>query len=146
MFVGAGVECRGTDDLVRARWEKLVWNIPFNGLCALVQQPVDTLLLPGARRSLVRDIMLEVITAANAQGLSRPIPREYADIMLEFTDTMGAYRPSMQIDRAEGRQLEMDAIFRTPVARGNSHGVQMPRVEMLTTLLEQVTLTRTDMA
>ena len=105
MFVKAGVECHATDDLKRSRWEKLVWNIPFNGLCALLLQPVDMLLAQDGCRKLVRDIMLEVITAANAQGLAVPIAEEYADGMLEFTDNMGEYRPSMQIDREEGRQL-----------------------------------------
>ena len=139
LFVRAGVECRATDDLKRARWEKLVWNIPFNGLCALVRQPVDQLLAREASRGLVREIMLEVIAAANAQGLASSIAEGYADNMLEFTDKMGEYRPSMQIDREEGRPLEIAAIFRTPLAFGARQGVAMPRVEMLATLLEQVT-------
>lgn len=139
MFTLAGVECRATDDLLRARWEKLVWNIPFNGLCALLQQPVDRLLVFPATRKLARDLMLEVIAAANRQGLKKPIPESYADSMLVFTDNMGEYRPSMQIDREEGRPLEINAIFRTPISNGRSQGVEMPRVEMLATLLEQVT-------
>src|SRR5438132_3514744 len=32
MFRHAGIACKVTDDLARAHWEKLVWNIPFNGL------------------------------------------------------------------------------------------------------------------
>ena len=31
-FSAAGVPCTVTDNLERAHWEKLVWNIPFNGL------------------------------------------------------------------------------------------------------------------
>ena len=56
---------------------------------------------------------------------------------LEFTDKMGVYRPSMQIDREEGRQLEITAIFRIPLEFGVGRGIDMPRVEMLATLLEQ---------
>ena len=137
MFVKAGVDCRTTEDLKRARWEKLVWNIPFNGLCALIQQPVNLILARDASRKLVREIMLEVIAAANTQGLATPIAEGYADAMLEFTDAMGEYRPSMQIDREEGRPLEIAAIFRTPLAYGARQGIAMPRVEMLVTLLEQ---------
>jgi 2-dehydropantoate 2-reductase len=137
IFAVAAIECRATDDLRRARWEKLVWNIPFNGLCALLRQPVNRLLMVPATRRLVREIMLEVIRAANAQDLSRPIPDGYADTMLEFTDKMGVYRPSMQIDREEGRPLEVAAIFRNPLDYGASRGIALPRVEMLATLLEQ---------
>lgn len=32
MFRHAGVPCTVTDNLARAHWEKLTWNIPFNGL------------------------------------------------------------------------------------------------------------------
>jgi 2-dehydropantoate 2-reductase len=137
LFADAGVDCRATDDLQRTRWEKLVWNIPFNGLCALLLQPVNLLLAEAACRRLVHELMLEVIAAANAQGLTTPIAEGYADSMLAFTDAMGEYRPSMQIDREEGRPLEVGSILRTPLAFGQRQGIAMPRVEMLTTLLEQ---------
>ena len=140
-FCGAGIDCRATDDLKRARWEKLVWNIPFNGLCALLEQSVDQLLAQTACRQLVKELMLEVIAAANRQGLLQQIRPDYADTMLEFTDNMGVYKPSMQIDREEGRPLETAAIFRAPLAFGARQGIPMPRVEMLATLLEQSVLT-----
>lgn len=140
-FNKCGIDCRLTDDLLKTRWEKLVWNIPFNGLCALLQQTVDRFLAVAASRALIREIMREVIQAANAQGLSTSIPLAYADTMLEFTDKMGVYQPSMQIDRAEGRQLEITAIFRLPLALGHKQGIGMPRTEMLATLLEQVEAT-----
>ena len=31
-FENAGVPCKVTDNLARTHWEKLVWNVPFNGL------------------------------------------------------------------------------------------------------------------
>ena len=85
----------------------------------------------------IRD-RIEAIRAANAQGLSQPIEDGFADNMLAFTDQMGIYKPSMQIDREEGRQLEIAAIFRTPLIFGSEQGIAMPRVEMLATLLEQM--------
>ena len=139
IFSKAGVDCRSTGDLKRARWEKLVWNIPFNGLCALLLQPVNLLVTAKPCRRLLRELMLEVIASANAQGLTHPIAESYAERMLEFTDNMGVYQPSMQIDRAEGRQLEMAAIFAAPLDYGRRKGIAMPRVEMLATLLEQAT-------
>ncbi len=137
VFSSSGVECTTTDDLKKTRWEKLVWNIPFNGLCALLQQTVDQLLMAPGCRKLVRDLMIEVITAANAQNLNEAISENYADRMLEFTDGMGVYKPSMQVDREEGRELETQAIFRIPLEYGRQQMVSMPRTEMLVVLLEQ---------
>ncbi len=34
IFVDSGVRCEAIDDLKYGRWQKLVWNIPFNGLAA----------------------------------------------------------------------------------------------------------------
>lgn len=136
-FTSAGIDCKTTGDLKKTRWEKLVWNIPFNGLCALLQQPVNQLLKTTDCRKLVRDLMIEVISAANAQNLSQAIPEYYADSMIEFSDGMGAYKPSMLIDREDGRDLEIQAIFRVPLEYGMVRGVSMPRIEMLAVLLEQ---------
>lgn len=138
LFRHAGVECEAVADLRRARWEKLVWNIPFNGLCALMLRPVDLLLSRERCRALVRDIMLETIAAANGQELTSPIPVTFADEMLVFTDGMGAYRPSMFIDREEGRPMELEAIFGTPLAAGAARGIPMPKTEALFALLELV--------
>ncbi len=137
LFRHCTVDCRSTDDLTKSRWEKLVWNIPFNGLSALLLQSVDRLLAVPATRTLLADIMGEVIEAANGQNLRSPIPAEYAETMLTFTDNMGVYKPSMQIDREEAREMELGAIFRTPLEFGQRQGIAMARVEMLATLLEQ---------
>ena len=136
LFRGAGVECQAVSDLLTARWEKLVWNIPFNGLCALLGVTVADLLHREATRSLVREIMLEVIAAANTQGLTAALDASLADRMIDFSEGLGAYRPSMQIDREEGRELELDAIFVRPLAAGAREGVAMPRTAMLHAMLE----------
>lgn len=135
MFEHSGVECKATDDLAKARWEKLVWNIPFNGICALLQKPVDFLLANARLRKLVKEIMLEVIAGANASQISQPLPANLADAMISFTENMGAYRPSMMIDRELGRPLELEAIFAIPLERATAGGVPMVRTEELLDLL-----------
>lgn len=135
IFRGCGIDCRYVEDVLRARWEKLVWNIPFNGLCALLRAPVERIMGKAETRRLARQIMLEVIAAANAQRLSAPIDTAYADRMMEFTDKMHTYRPSMQIDREEKRPLELRSIFANPISAGEARGVPMPRVEELYDLL-----------
>jgi 2-dehydropantoate 2-reductase len=135
MFRQAGVECGAVEDLVRARWEKLVWNIPFNGLSALLQRPVDFLVSFAPLRALVRELMLEVVAAAGTQTKNGPLSGRYADAMIEFTEGMGPYQPSMMIDRRLGRQLELDSIFAIPLERALHAGVPMVRVQELHALL-----------
>jgi 2-dehydropantoate 2-reductase len=85
----------------------------------------------------VTEIMAEVIRAANAQGLSEPIDAvSFIARMFELTEPMGAYRPSMMIDRLEGRPLELEAIYGIPLRMAAEKGVEMVRVRMLHALLE----------
>ncbi|MRR57411.1 MAG: putative 2-dehydropantoate 2-reductase [Deltaproteobacteria bacterium] len=136
LFRAAGVDCRVTPDYKKARWEKLVWNIPFNGLCALMLKPVDELLALDAMRRLIIDMMGEVIEGGNAQGLIKNIPGSLAENMVSFSINLGQYRPSMLIDRLEGRPLELDAIFGAPLAAAHEKGIEMPRVQELHALLQ----------
>ncbi len=136
IFQAAGIECRVVPDLKRARWEKLVWNIPFNGLCALLQKPVDALLNQESTRHLIIEMMLEVIAGGNAQGLMKDIPSSFAEKLVSFSRDLGPYKPSMLIDRLEGRQLEIEAIFHKPLQAAEKLGIRMPRVETVSALLQ----------
>lgn len=135
-FSAAGVPCQAVADLQKARWEKLVWNIPFNGLCALTGKDVSELLQHPPSFRQTREVMLEVVAAANAQGLSAPIEEGFVDQMLEMTLQMDHYRPSMQIDREEGRQLELEAIYAIPLQRARQQRVATPHIDLLYALLE----------
>lgn len=136
LFEAAGVPCQAVPDLAKARWEKLVWNIPFNGLCALRGLPTARLLAHPSIRGEVTALMTEVIEGANAQGLSEPIESgEFIPRMMELTGGMGDYRPSMMIDRLEGRPLELESIYHIPLRRAQERGVDLVRARMLSVLL-----------
>jgi 2-dehydropantoate 2-reductase len=137
MFDAAGVSCEAVANLVKNRWEKLVWNIPFNGLCALTGKTVTELLAHGPSRDQVTAIMQEVIAGANAQCPAIPTDAEsFIARMIELSEPMVGYRPSMMIDRLEGRPLELQAIYCIPLRRAAARGVEMPRVAMLHALLD----------
>ena len=137
IFNQAGIPCEACKDLTRVRWEKLVWNIPFNGLCALTGLPTDRLLACPESRQLIVEMMQEVITATNQQGGPAPIEGPaFIKRMLDATAGMGAYRPSMMIDRQQGLPLELDAIYRIPLQRAVATGTPMVRVAALHALLE----------
>ena len=136
-FSRAGIPCEACADLAGIRWEKLVWNIPFNGLCALTGLPTDRLLACAETRQLIAELMQEVVDAANRQNLAQPIAGpDFIDRMLQVTAGMGAYRPSMMIDRLNRQPLELEAIYQVPLQRATAAGAPMTRVAMLHALLE----------
>ncbi|MDP0490175.1 MAG: 2-dehydropantoate 2-reductase [Verrucomicrobiota bacterium JB023] len=134
---GPKVKTRPVDNLGRAQWEKLVWNIPFNGLC-VTEGGVDTrklMQMPGMEAKC-REVMEEVLAGANALGFT--IPHAFVDEMIHFTRGMGAYKPSTLIDYLENREIEVEAIWGEPYRRATAAGVALPRLGELYENLQKV--------
>jgi 2-dehydropantoate 2-reductase len=130
LFAGAGVDARAEDSLESVLWRKLCWNIPFNGLSiAAGGLTTDRILADPALRSRALRLMLEVRAAAEARGV--PFGMDHIGRQFAVTEGMGPYRTSSLIDFAEGREVEVDPIWRIPLARGRDAGVQMPELEIL---------------
>jgi 2-dehydropantoate 2-reductase len=152
----SGVPCKVTDNLERAHWEKLVWNVPFNGLgvaslagCEALAAPAsapcvplstgrclgtDQLLADPRWEKLVRELMLEVIAAANALGFK--IPETLAAKQIEKTRTMGTYKASTLIDFERGQPLELESMFLEPLRQAEKAGVATPRLAALSAVLK----------
>lgn len=136
-FTAAGVEITLTEDLYLARWRKLVWNIPFNGLSVVLNATTTEMMANPHIRQLAANLMHEVVQAANgcAQKLTPSGDRYLApaiiDTMLTHTAKMKPYRTSMKIDFDEGRPLEVEAILGNPLKAAQAVNVQTPRIEML---------------
>lgn len=128
-----GTEVSVLEDLGVARWRKLVWNIPFNGLCTILDARTDALLRDPATRALVADLMDEVVAGARAVG--HDIPTTFRDEMLAATDAMAPYEPSMKLDLAGGRPLEVGAIYDVAARAARRAGAPMPRTEALAAML-----------
>ena len=124
MFAGSKVPCVVLDDLRWGRWQKLTWNIPFNGLGAALDLTTDRLIGTVEGRRLVAELIREVIAAARADGVV--LPDELAETQIQNTTTMGPYRSSMQVDRQEGRPMEVEAILGEPLRRAEAKGVTTP--------------------
>jgi 2-dehydropantoate 2-reductase len=133
MLRASNVAARVLEDLKYGRWEKLIWNMPFNGLSAVLDQTSDLLLSTAEGEALVRAIMEEV--RAGAKGAGVDLPASLVDAKIEQTRGMGAYKTSMHLDMQAGRAMEIEAIFGCPVRTAQAAGVPVPRLETLYRLL-----------
>jgi 2-dehydropantoate 2-reductase len=162
LFQSAGVKCIIAEDLALAHWEKLVWNIPFNGLGVAsaagleafqvsssgfrVANPLgpclttDKLLADPRWEKLVRELMLEIIAAASALGFA--IPPSLAEKQIERTRTMGAYKPSTLVDFEAGRPLELESLFLEPLRQARRVEVAVPRLDALCRVLRSLDAVR----
>jgi len=155
-FRTAGIPCTVTDDLARTHWEKLTWNIPFNGLGVASAAGFDAVCsgqLPDAsplRECLTTDkllsderwskllveLMLEVIAAA--RGLGFEVPVALADKQIQRTRAMGTYKASTLIDFERRQPLELQSLFLEPLRLARCAGIQVPRLAALCRVLEQL--------
>jgi 2-dehydropantoate 2-reductase len=151
-FRHAGIPCGVRDNLEKAHWEKLVWNVPFNGLgvasCAGYEAvrsgtfagkvgeclTTDQLLADEEWLGLVRELMMEVIASGNAFDLR--IAPAYADELIEKTRIMGAYKPSTLIDFERNQPVELDSVFMEPLRRAEAKKVEVPQLRALCRILQ----------
>ena len=148
LWAQSKVQVTASSSLLQARWEKLCWNIPFNGL-AVAAGGITTDCIVGNPdlRNVAHTLMEEVIAAGNADLAAHYEPARLdhvaiVDRMLGLTDTMGAYRPSTMIDFVEGRVMEIEAMFGEPLRRAQSLGVATQQLTLLTTLLRTLNAQR----
>ncbi len=140
MFNKSKVKCDVLSSLRWGRWEKLVWNVPFNGLGAALDLTTDELIGNPTGEAHVRAVMKEVVTAAKAFGVA--LPPDIIDKKIAQTRTMGAYKSSMQMDRQNGRPLEVEAILGEPVRAAAAAGAATPLMAELYRLVALVNLAK----
>ncbi len=128
-FKRAGIPIQLSEDLLLARWQKLVWNIPYNGLSVVLDARTDELMADSYARSLVEQLMSEVVAGAAATG--RIIGDRIIQQMLNHTEKMTPYRTSMKVDYDEKRPLEIEAIFGNPLRTATAVGVDLPLISIL---------------
>ena len=151
-FRHAGIPCSVRDNLEKAHWEKLVWNIPFNGLgvasCAGYRAvdsgrftgkqgeclTTDKLLGDAMWFALVQELMNEVIASGNAFGLN--IASDLREDLIDKTRVMGAYKPSTLLDFERNQPVEIETLFLEPLRRAEQRGVPVPRLRALCSILE----------
>ena len=128
-FERAGIPIALAADLVLARWKKLMWNIPFNGLSVVLDATTSEMMSDNNARQLAADLMAEVVLGATAQR--RQIPPGFQEEMLEHTAGMKPYRTSMKIDYDAARPLEVEAMYGSPLRASQARNMRLPKVMAL---------------
>ena len=128
-FRQAGIET-GLVEYNEARWKKAVWNMPFNGMTVALHTQTDMLLKNKSTRQLIREQMMEVVSAAQHLGVKN-LDEAFVDKMIDMTDNMTPYSPSMRLDYDFHRRMEIYYLYTRPLEIAREAGCPMPKLEML---------------
>lgn len=129
MFEEAGVKCAISANIKKDKWEKLMWNAGFNGICALTRQPVHPLLNHPPTKIIIKKLMEELVLVAHAAGV--PVNAALPEKYIENTLKGGEVYPSTLQDVKQGKTTEIDIMNGTVVEEGIKHGIATPYNETI---------------
>lgn len=119
-----------TVEYLEARWKKAIWNMPFNGMTVALDTMTNKLLENPSTRQLIRDQMMEVVGAAKALGVNG-VDEAFVEKMIQMTDAMTPYKPSMKLDFDNHRPMEIDYLYSKGIQQAANAGYHMHKLEML---------------
>ncbi|NEO17192.1 MULTISPECIES: putative 2-dehydropantoate 2-reductase [unclassified Moorena] len=128
-FETAGIPIELNEDLLLARWKKLVWNIPYNSLSVILNARTDEIMANADTRLLAEQIMGEVLAGAKSCG--RILGDRFIQKMLDHTENMNPYLTSMKLDYDGKRPLEVETIVGNPLRMASKAGVDLPMISLL---------------
>ncbi|AEF98541.1 ketopantoate reductase family protein [Methylomonas methanica] len=133
LFIRSGIECPINEDIIAGRWQKCVWNAPFNPLSVL-SGGLPTLAILQQQEQLIRRIMQEVCDIA--AGCGHPLTDDVIETNIQNTYAMPPYKTSMLLDFERGHPMETEAILGNAVRAAHRQGVACPRLETLYSLMK----------
>jgi 2-dehydropantoate 2-reductase len=135
IFQSAGIETEYTENLRKARWEKLFWNIAFNTLSVLGNQATtDELIQSPYTEELAKLLMFDIYKIAQHEK-NAPNKKIVQD-MIERTRKMKPYKTSMLIDFENKKPMEIDAIVGEPLNLAKKYKIDTPYLKFCYNLLK----------
>lgn len=135
-FREAGIECSVSEDIMKEKWEKLVFNAAFNSVTTLTRSTFGDVVACEGALSVARSIMEEVVAVAQREGLD--LSEASVQRATDLAESLGDAHSSMMNDLLSGKKLEVDALLGPIVRKGAQHGVATPVSEAVFRMIEQL--------
>ncbi len=137
IFKEAGIPCFLTDDIRKAKWEKMCWNCVFNPLTVILDDCIATALDHPEMLSVIVTIVDEVVKVA--KGLSVSLDESMSQKVVRSSQEIRDIHTSMYDDWKAGRPTEIDDLNGYIVKKGKEFGIPTPVNESLTALVKVIT-------
>jgi 2-dehydropantoate 2-reductase len=107
VLASAQIPCEMTREIRDVQWRKLIWNAPFCAISCLTRATVKAIVESDSLTKLALDCMMEVREAAKTQAVD--LHPDLFDETLNFSRSLGDFKPSMLQDLEAGKPLEFEA-------------------------------------
>ena len=107
LLSSARISCEISKAIRNIQWRKLLWNAPFCAISCLTHTSVKEIVESDSLTKLALDCMAEVREAAQTQAID--LDPALFEETLNFSKTLGDFKPSMLQDFEAGKPLEYEA-------------------------------------
>jgi 2-dehydropantoate 2-reductase len=135
LFSAHGVKTQAIPDIMRQKWKKLLLNVALSATSALTRLSLGEVLAVPELAATCRRAMDEAAAVAEATGVTLPTESRYA--VFDATVGSGAARnkTSMCRDVEARRPSEVGAIYGSVIRLGEQHGVPVPTLQALASVI-----------
>jgi len=106
-LTAAAIPCEASHEIAKVQWAKLLWNAPFCAVSCLARANTKQIVESPSLTQLALDCMTEVQAAARTKGIE--LAQQVVDNTIEFSKTLGDFKPSMLQDLEADKPLEYAA-------------------------------------
>ena len=124
-ITAAGLSAEHVDSISLTIWDKFLWLVGASALNCVTRQPFGPVREDPDTRALLRQIMEEVMSVANAKGIS--LRNENIEARLDYIDNLpGQAKVSMAVDLERGNRLELPWLSGTVIRMGKELSIPTP--------------------
>ena len=135
-ITAAGLGAEHVDSISLTIWDKFLWLVGASALNCVTRQPFGPVREDPDTRALLRQIMEEVMSVANAKGI--PLTNENIETRLDYIDSLpGQAKVSMALDLERGNRLELPWLSGAVVRMGQELSVPTPANYVICAALKQ---------
>ena len=131
---GAGFTVRTFDDVQKLVWEKLICNVTYSGICAVLGRTISEVLDDANAWEIASRCGVEAYEVARAKKVDLGFDDPIAYVR-DFGLAIPGAKPSMLLDLEAGRRTEVDFINGAIPRVGRDVGVEAPVNETVSALV-----------
>jgi 2-dehydropantoate 2-reductase len=133
LFNKANIETYPTSNILIIKWKKLLWNVTFNPLTALIESSTGTILDDAGLNATAIRICKEAISVARKLGFE--IEENFHETIIKQGQLARNHQTSMLQDKLNGKAMELESICGYIVKAGKKVNVDTPALETIYHLL-----------
>jgi len=134
VFQQAGISTNHVSNILEKKWNKLLWNVTFNPLSAVMSVRIREILEDTYLYDIAESICSEAIKVAQNMGMTTD-PKTTVERIFKNAEFAKDHQTSMLQDRLQGKKMEVESICGYIVKRGEELQVPTPTLKTIYRML-----------